>query len=97
LSETLIASLSSQRGIQEIGPFPVTTDRISIYVRCVGDGKVAVDAFDAGSFTVWCTIDDNGPGVSNTIDVRFAHSIRVRVEGDNSLLWALAVTGGEAK
>ena len=95
-SETLIASLASQHGIQEVGPFPVASERISIYVRCLGDGEVAVDVVDIGSFSVRCTDDDQDPGTGNTFDSRFAGSIRIRVSGDDSLLWALAVTGGEA-
>jgi hypothetical protein len=44
------------------------------------------------SFSNQCSTDGSDLGTQNTLDVRFVKSVTVRVTGDNSLLWALAVT-----
>jgi hypothetical protein len=91
-TEQLIGELSSQRGINQLGPFPVTSDRVSVYIRCVGDGKVDVEIVGVASFANDCSPDDTDLGTQNTIDVRYVDSIVLRVSGDNTLLWAAALT-----
>lgn len=94
--ETLIGQLSSQRGINEIGPFPVTSSSVYVYVRCLGQGTVNVEVAGVASFGNDCSTDASDLGTENELDVRFVKTISVRVTGDNSLLWALAVTAPQS-
>lgn len=91
-SEVLLGSLASQHGTNEIGPIPVTSERISVYVRCVGVGSVDVNVAGVASFPNDCSPNATDLGIQNTLDVRFVDEFTVRVSGENVLTWAVAVT-----
>jgi hypothetical protein len=90
-AHTLIGALSSQRGNALVGPYRRSSDEISVSVQCVGTGTVAVEVVGVGSFPHRCGHPSQDIGVQNSFDVRFVDTIEVRVSGDNSLVWALAV------
>jgi hypothetical protein len=92
--ETLLGSLSSQRGINQLGPYHVPTGRISVYVRCYGPGAIHVVVQGVAEFDLECSQDPTDPGVVNPLDVRYVDSVTVMGSSENSNLWAMAVTSG---
>jgi hypothetical protein len=91
-SEKLIGELSSQRGINELGSYPIPGQRVAVYVRCVGAGSVSVEVVGAATFPNSCSPDDSDLGTLNTIDIRYVDKLDVKVTGDDSVIWAVALT-----
>jgi hypothetical protein len=88
--EHLLGNLSNQRGINEIGPFPRTSDGIAVYVDCIGKGSVHVQVVDVAAFDITCSNGED-PGLKNSLDVRYVNTVDVRITGDNSLRWSAVV------
>jgi hypothetical protein len=90
--EPVLGRLSSQRGTQTLGPYPVTTGGIAVYVVCVGTGELDVSIPGVGGFPQRCSPDGGDPGVRDAFDVRGVQSVTVQGQGDDSLLWGMTVT-----
>lgn len=89
--EPVIFAVASRHGGYLAGPFPRTSDRINVYVRCFGDGALDVDLTDVAAFTVDCATD-SAEGTLNSFDVRYADEFTVKVSADDSQLWAMTIT-----
>lgn len=88
----LIGEMSSKRGTAEIGPYPTTSDKIAVFVRCYGTALMRVEIPGVASFTQWCVKDIDDLGTMNVLDVRYVDTVTVRGSSDNSSVWAVAVT-----
>lgn len=91
-NESVLGQLSSQRGINELGPFVRDFPAIAVYVVCYGNGSLTIDIPGVGSFPLDCNADTLAPGIRNTFDVRYVKTVSVKVTGDDSLLWGISVT-----
>jgi hypothetical protein len=89
--EPVIFAVASRHGGYLAGPFPRTSDRINVYVRCFGEGALDVDLTDVATFAVDCETDSAG-GTLNSFDVRYADEFTVKVGADDSQLWAMTIT-----
>lgn len=93
-NETLLGSLSSQRGTNALGPFRSSSKSIAVYVKCVGSGSVQVTVTGVAQFPNDCDAAGTDAGIRNVLDVRFVDKFSVRVSGENTLVWAVTVTTG---
>lgn len=75
-----------------MGPLPVASPSVAVDVRCLGKGAVDVEVVGVAKFSTRCSTDSSDIGTQNVVDVRYVDTLLVRVSGDDSLLWALAVS-----
>lgn len=90
--EFFLGELTSQRGTNLLGPYPVTTSQVAVSADCVGKGSVVVTIEGVGTFPVRCGAEPGVAAVRNTFDVRDVSEITVLAQGDDSLEWRLSVT-----
>lgn len=88
----MLGSLADQRGTNVLGPIPRDSDRVAVYVRCRGWGSIEVTLDGVATFTNACSEDPEDLGVRNVLDVRYVSDLRLTLSGDNSLVWAAAIT-----
>jgi hypothetical protein len=93
VGETILGQLSSQRGAKEVGPYTVPGDQaFAVDAVCVGSGRVEISIPGVGGFPVHCDPDGKDPGVKNVFRMGVVTTVTVRGQGDDSLLWGIAVT-----
>jgi hypothetical protein len=93
VGETILGQLSSQRGTNEVGPYSVPADQaFEVDAVCVGSGTVEISIPGVGGFPVRCDPDGKDPGVKNVFRMGVVTTVTVRGQGDDSLLWGIAVT-----
>lgn len=90
--ETGIGTLSTQRGIADLGPFPVSSDRVAVYTDCIGEGAVRVEVAGVGSFENPCYRRLGFGGTRNEFDVRFVDEISVVITATDEQMWAITLT-----
>ena len=91
-NEPLVGTFSNQRGILSLGPFTPTTDRIAVYVDCVGGGQITLTIDGVGEFPNACGDDAVPVGTRNTFDVQHVDSYTVTINGEDDQLWAVSIS-----
>lgn len=90
--ETILGEVPAMRGAAQFGPFENPTGRVALYIRCLGEGEVAVEIVDAASVTQPCQTDPDDPGTRNTLDVWATDGVVITGSAENTALWTAAVT-----
>ena len=93
--EVAVDSLSTQTGTQSLGPFPADSERIAVYVDCIGRGEVIIEIVGVGKFNNPCNRRGGGMGTRNEFDMRFVKDYSLRVSASDEQMWALTVTRPE--
>lgn len=91
-TEVVVVNLPARRGSEAADPVPAAWERISVYARCAGVGSITVSIAGMGSFETACSLDPKDVGIQNSLDARFVDELALRVDGNPSLTWAVAVT-----
>jgi len=90
--ERAVATLSTQTGINSLGPFRVASDRVAVYVDCIGEGTIAVDISGVARFDNPCYSRVGPLGTRNELDVRYVNDYEVTITATDEQMWAVTIT-----
>ncbi len=90
----ILASQEDQQGSSPLVSFDVTTDKIYVYVTCLGDGPLTIKVDPAGSFDLPCA--NIAQGSANEFQVSDWKQISVSVTAQAGQVWSAAVAEEES-
>lgn len=88
--EKVIFQLDSQRGGYSVD-LPITSDRMNLYLRCIGTGVLQISIDEVAAYDYACTYGQD-PGELDSFDVRYVDEIHLHIAPDTDQLWAATVT-----
>ena len=90
--ERAVGTLATQTGINSLGPFTVASERVAVYVDCLGQGTVSVEISGVARFDNPCYPRVGPLGTRNELDMRYVDDYTVTVTATDEQLWALTIT-----